>query len=487
MCAKSRPPAVRSVRTPEALAALGEWLDTLAPTSRSRGRIYQEEGRVLSVRADADHFVEAEVEGQADAYLVTLFLTRGRWSSSCSCPLGGNCKHVVAASLMWIANEGADYEVPEPPRLNAIKSPTKGAVPPPSPAIVSPVPGSPVQSHGSFRKQWAPVLAAKLGRPLTDAEGRQLGQLSALFTDFVQSHHTLYDTMLRRHGFIAAIPADAVPWMPLFSGWWNRDNAPADPWELWQYLAYSLEIKRLPIPVLFAPLTDTSRVRAVRATVVARQQLQTWQQALTVSADIAPASDEGWRTAAGNLRARLDGEGRLFIEHRAAPDKPWKPPQQKWTVALDDARPADFASLPPAESALLLTLRLTNRYQLRGSNLKHALDPEVAAALLTTEAAHPVIVLPNGDPFVIEPEPLVPEAVVSATDPDQLEVRLTAPDGTSAAGARLIAGRPAPLYLHAGRVWRGPPPLPRPPHPPQALGATPHKTRLRATRRRLPA
>ncbi|MBK8858707.1 MAG: DEAD/DEAH box helicase [Opitutaceae bacterium] len=486
MCAKSRPPAVRSVRTPEALAALGEWLDTLAPTSRSRGRIYQEEGRVLSVRADADHFVEAEVEGQADAYLVTLFLTRGRWSSSCSCPLGGNCKHVVAASLMWIANEGADYEVPEPPRDKASPSPAKDVIPPPLPAVVPPA-GSPVRNHLSFRKQWTPVLAEKLGRPLTDAEGRQLGQLSALFTDFAQSHHTLYDTMLRRHGFADAIPADAVAWTPLFSGWWNRDNAPADPWELWQFLAYSLEIKRLPVPELFGPLTDTSRVRAVRATVVARQQLQTWQQALTVSAEPAPAAEEGWRAAAGNLRARLDREGRLFIEQRAAPDKPWKPPQQKWTVALDGARPADFASLPPAESALLLTLRLTNRHGFRAGNLKHALDPEVAEAVLTTRAAHPVIVLPNGDPFVIEPEPLVPEAVVSATDPDQLEVKLAAPDGSSAAGARLIAGRPALLYLHAGRVWRGPPPLPATPLPTLALGDTRLMTRLRATGLRLPA
>jgi len=488
MCAKSRAPVVRSVRTPEALAALGEWLDTLAPTSRSRGRIYQEEGRVLSVRAEADHFVEAEVEGRENEYLVTLFLTRGRWSSTCTCPMGLDCKHVVAASLMWIANQGVDYASPVPLPRDAIVRGDDDDFPPPVPAVVPPVPGPPTRSHSSFRGQWAPILAKKLGRPLTDAEGRRLGQLSALYTEFAQSHHTLYDAMLRRHGFTDAIPDGAMAWMPLFSGWWNRDNAPADPWELWQYLAYELEIKRRPIPELFGPLTDTSRVRAVRAGVVARQQLQTWQQALTAPAAPAPsATEENWRAVAGNLRARLDREGRLFIEQRATPDKPWKPPLQKWTAALDNTRPADFDSLPPAESALILALLLTNRYGFRSTSLKHALAPELAAAILTTRAAHPVIVLPNGNPFAIEPEPLVPEAVVSATDPDQLEVRLAAPDGTSAAGARLIAGPPALLYLHADRVWHGPPPLPATPLPTLALGDTRLMTRLRATGLRLPA
>ena len=486
MCAKSRPPVIRSVRTPEALAALDVWLGMFDPATRRRGRTYHEEGRVISVRADADHYIEAEVEGRKEEYLVTLFLTRGRWSSTCSCPMGGDCKHVVAAGLMWIANQGADYEVPESLHPDALEALDEDDLPPP-PDTGRPK-AKPDRPPLSFRQQWSPGLAQKLGRPLTDAEGCKLGQLSALFTEFAQSHYTIYDTMLWQHGFADAIPADARQWTPLFNGWWSRDTAPADPWALWQYLAYSLEIQKRPIPEVFAPLTDTGPVRAALAAHIARQQLQTWQQALNAPAAYVPAGPAGGSLAgSGNLRARLDRDGRLFIEQRAAPDKPWKPPQQKWSQALAYARPADLESLPPAESALVLTLLLANRYGIGSISLKHALPPEMAAAVLASRTAHPVIVLPNGGPFVIEPEPLVPAAAVSAANPDQLEVSLATPDGASAAGARLITGPPAPLYFHAERVWRGPPPLPATPLPAIAFGDARLMTRLRAAGLRLPA
>ena len=78
--AKSRPPIVRSVRTPEALAALRAWLGTFDEHTRQRGEAYHQAGHVEEVYADADHFVEATVVGQ-ELYDVTLFLTRGKWSS----------------------------------------------------------------------------------------------------------------------------------------------------------------------------------------------------------------------------------------------------------------------------------------------------------------------------------------------------------------------------------------------------------------------
>src|SRR5436309_2742904 len=98
MCAKSKPPAGLSVRAPDALQALERWIATLDSATRHRGQTYYEDGRVLAAWADADHYMLAEVKGQ-ETYQVTLFLTRGKWTSTCSCPMEANCKHVVAAGL----------------------------------------------------------------------------------------------------------------------------------------------------------------------------------------------------------------------------------------------------------------------------------------------------------------------------------------------------------------------------------------------------
>jgi len=486
MCAKARPPVVRSVRTLEALAALDAWLATLDPATRRRGLAYYEEGRVIAAWAEADHYIEADVEGQ-ETYGVTLFLTRGQWSSRCTCPMESDCKHAVAAGLTWIAKQGADYGAEYRPTSDIAEALDDDDFPPGLPSVSARPNAALAGKKDSFREQWSPVLAEKLGRPLTDAEGRRLGQLAALFTDFAQSHSTLYEEALRRHGFADAIPAGAPQWTPLFRDWWSHNTAPADPWALWQYLAYSLELNRRPVPEAFLPLTDTSGVHAAFDTLRAQQHLDTWQQTLAVPADygqVPPGGELG--TGAGNLRARLDDQGRLFIEQRSAPDKLWKPPSSKWASALTDAKSADFEALPPAEAALVLTLLLSNRYGYFGSPFKRALAPEITAAILAAHSAHPAIVLPDGRPFVLEPEPLVPVAVMSATVRDQLEVHLAAPDGSSAAGARLIAGPPRPLYLHAGRVWRGPPPLPTTPLPAIALGDARIMTRLRAAGLRLP-
>jgi superfamily II DNA or RNA helicase len=293
--------------------------------------------------------------------------------------------------------------------------------------------------------------------------------------------------MLRRHGFATLIPPDAQSWAPLFPDWWTYNTAPADPWALWQYLAYSAELHGRPIPEGLRPLTDTSRVHTALEALLTRQQIHVWRTALAAPAglDELPAAGPLCDGVAG-LRARLASDGSVFIEARASPEKPWKPPPQKWTAALLRAQPADFDSLAPAETALALTLALANRYGFRGT-LKHALPPDVAAAVLASRAAQSAIVLPDGRPFAIEPEPRSAEAIASATLHGRLEVHLVAPDGSAAVGARLLVARPAPLYLHAGRVWRGPPPLPSVPLPAAALGDAGIITGLRARGVRLPA
>jgi hypothetical protein len=468
--AKSRPPIVRSVRTPEALAALRAWLATFDERTRQRGEAYHRAGHVEEVYADADHFVEADVVGQ-ELYEVTLFLTRGKWSSHCTCPMMADCKHVYAASLAWIAEVESGGARPT------------NLVPAPRAEPTSPVP--PKTKALTFRERWTPVLEKKLGRSLSDAEGRQLGELSALFTEFTQAYRTLRPEAIRRHGFQYMLPPGADSYTPAFAGWWDQVSAPADPWELWQYLAFDYERHGREIPEVFRPLTNTNAVRAAVADRLVQQELAVWRRALA-AAEAGPGPINPIGDLAG-LRARVGREGGLFIETRAAPGKPWKPPTLRWLSALTSARPADFEHLSPAEAALGLALVAECRLGIYGFSPQLALPPDAAAGLLRTTAARGAIVLPDESPFAVEPEPLVPEATVSATVPQQLDVRLVAPDGRDATGAPLIARRPEPLYLFDGRVWRGPPPPPSRQLPLAAL-ADPHIMRhLRTAGLRLPA
>jgi superfamily II DNA or RNA helicase len=487
MAKKDKSPAVWAVRTPEALQSLDQWLRSFDPKTYDQGKNDFADEHVAEVWAAADHFIEAVVDGP-DFCEVTLFLTRGKWTSACTCPKKKDCKHVVAAGLEWVTNLGQDVEDSEDfdyddyvPRITSI-----GGIPLPGLPARKPGAHGP-RSKQSFVEEWAPKIAQKLGRKLDPAELRQMRQLDELFTEFARSFNSLYEAAVRRHGFAEAIPPSATPWGPLFSGWWNQNTAPANPRELWQYLAYSLQLLGRPIPEVFRPLTNTARVHASLEALLQRQQMETWRHALAEPGVPSPsARPSPLIEDVVGLRARLDTAGDVFIETQAAPDKPWKPPTQKWTGALVHAQLADFETLEPAAAALAIALAMSNRHGFR-STLKYALPPEIAEAILATRAARPAIVLPDGGPFVIEAESLVSEATPSTTMEGRLEVRLVRPDGTPALGAQLIVKHPVPLYLHDGRVWPGPLPLPTVPLPMTALGDTLIMSRLRERGVRLPA
>ena len=98
----NRQPIVRSVRTPEALAAMAMWLGSFDAATRQRGRDLFKKGAVTSVWSEADHLIKAELTDDY-RYTLTFFLTRGEWSSRCSCSTTARCKHTHAAGLAWIA------------------------------------------------------------------------------------------------------------------------------------------------------------------------------------------------------------------------------------------------------------------------------------------------------------------------------------------------------------------------------------------------
>jgi superfamily II DNA or RNA helicase len=479
MPVKPRPSATRSVKAPEALTALRSWLNTFDPRTRRRGADYYESGQVENVWADADHFLRAEVQGQS-LYEVTLFFTRGQWSSRCSCPMGGSCKHAYAAGRAWIA----DVESGAVDRKEL--TPAPALAPPWSPPLRS-ADASPAPKKIPFREQWSRVLAEKLGRPLLPAESRRLGQLAALFTHFQQAHHTLYAPALAAHGFPAALPPDSDSWGVVFADWWPPDRAPADPWALWQYLAYSLERNGQPIPEVFRPLTNTAAVHAAVHSSLVQKELAKWRAAFTAPDALTSLARSNSVAGIASLRGRFTATGSLLVEVRAAASEPWKAPTQKWLAGLGAAFSADFAHLSEAEQALGVALAAERRAHLYVASPKHPLPAASVGRLLATAAARAALVLPDGQPLALAPTPLLREAVISAAARDRLELRLVTSDGRDASAAHLVAVAPGPLYLFENCLWPGPPPIPAPTLPTAALADTAIMSRLRAGGLRLPA
>ena len=104
---RARAPNVRSVQMPEALAALRAWLDAHDDDMREQGEHIFNAGQVAKVWADADHFVSALVTDEEPGRAVKLFLTRGAWSSHCTCTHLKSCVHGHAAGLAWLAELAA--------------------------------------------------------------------------------------------------------------------------------------------------------------------------------------------------------------------------------------------------------------------------------------------------------------------------------------------------------------------------------------------
>lgn len=76
----------------------------------ARGRTYFNEGRVTKCQVDEDgriHGVVKGSSGQAYGQIIVVSLGRSGFSitSKCSCPVGVNCKHVVAVLLSYISSD----------------------------------------------------------------------------------------------------------------------------------------------------------------------------------------------------------------------------------------------------------------------------------------------------------------------------------------------------------------------------------------------
>jgi|GEM_PF-4981177 len=135
-----------------ALAALDSHLtrDYDART-RQRGQSYAISGRVFDLWTD-DEILTASVQGSdLEPYSTSLVYENRTWYGECTCPVSENCKHAHALGLVWL--DSSFKRGANPTASKAKKAAGK-------------------KSKKTFRAQWEPVLAEKIGRGLTDEEAR---------------------------------------------------------------------------------------------------------------------------------------------------------------------------------------------------------------------------------------------------------------------------------------------------------------------------
>ena len=77
----------------------------------SKGIKYQEEERVKEIKCTPGGSLVARVQGTMD-YFTEVSLENGKLSSTCTCPVGHDCKHGVAAVLECLERVEQGEEIP---------------------------------------------------------------------------------------------------------------------------------------------------------------------------------------------------------------------------------------------------------------------------------------------------------------------------------------------------------------------------------------
>ena len=421
----------------QALARLADelaaWLGTFASKQQQRGKIYQREGRVRALRIIGTR-ASAKVQG-TELYSVRFDHDSAHgWASLCTCSVEIHCKHAYAAGLALLD------------RLR--EAPAEETLHPTTPAA---------------SETLATLVAQKIGRALKRTEQnwlRRLAEVHALLLQGGNLDPYAISWLLPPSHRHMAYGFNEQPWC---DNWWERDQPPATPLELWPFLAVALQRRGLPLPEFLVTLTD---LPAAQARIAAREEalsLRDWTrhfEQLQVDLPAVASSDTLPPPRRHELRLRLiDRAWRwetrvntLTIWEELHPEtlRQWLSDSRSLTLLFD-------------EPALRLALAFRDAVFQHGSIQPSPKLPEFRAALhvaLTDPLARSCLVGPAHEPLTLAPTPLVWTLRARASDAAQLEAVLTRTDGSPAPNHLvLLEGTPAPFYLEGATVHRGPLPI----------------------------
>ena len=412
---------------------LAAWLGTFASKQQLRGKAYQREGRVRALRIIGTR-ASAKVQG-TELYSVRFDHDAAHgWASLCTCSVEVSCKHAYAAGLALLD------------RLR--EAPAEETLHPTTPAT------------GEIL---VTLVAEKLGRTLKRTEQnwlRRLAEVHALLLQGGNLDPYAISWLLPPSHRHLAYGFNEQPWC---DNWWDRDQPPATPLELWPFLAVALQRRGLPLPEFLVNLTD---LPAAQARIAAREEalaLRDWTRHFEQLQSVLPAV-----ATPEALTAPRRHELRLRLIDRA-----WRWETRVNTLTIwEELHPetlrqwlSDSRSLTLLfdEPALRLALAFRDAVFQHGSVQPSPKLPEFRAALhvaLTDPLARSCLVGPAHEPLTLAPTPLVWTLRDRASDATQLEAVLTHSDGSPAPGHLvLLEGTPAPFYLEGATVHRGPLPI----------------------------
>jgi hypothetical protein len=400
--------------------------------TREHGRSYHATGRVLMLTCvHPDQIYTAVVRGRED-YTVTLTYSERTWASDCSCPMGYDCKHAVAAMLELQKLWAEDSPAAPAPGSADTQARKKGAARRPEPVVPQP-PASPLCQR----------LVEQLGRPLDYSEAAFIRKVQNLYAN--AGYHQLTESDLRllspqRFGY----------------GWTGLDlwpKNPQDDYEFWLYLAAEFRRRNIALPGYMAAITDFGTVEAALKRWEREKEVAHWQAWFENNeAGVLPAAE----TLDLRLAFRAE-EARL--QWRTQPDAPFADLKQAQAKRFSEN--VERGTLTLAPGAMLLWGALhkpwgyeswwTLRYNSDASSLP-------LNRLLRLPLPPDRFVNANGEPLARPAEPLRLQLIPPPEGGEDYELRLLTADGQEPPAIRFVLNGQPTLYLTESAIYAGPPP-----------------------------
>jgi hypothetical protein len=410
------------------LKGIENYIDSVPSPTRGRGFRYFVEGKVLSLECfEPDHIYLAVVKG-GENYSVELKFKEGGWRTNCSCPVGVDCKHGVAA-LFELQDQT------EPDNLPGVSGTVLAEVKPARTVSRVPQPRS-----------------SPLCRRLVENLGRDLNVSEAAFIKNIQ---LLYGQVKIRSlnendlGTLIPGPIRLYNWTPL--DLWPA--FPEDDFYFWLHLAWELRRRNIPLPAFMAGITDLTLI-AARMTEWARAgEIAKWNEWFHGFAGAAPPM------AGPNLELRLvvvPEEARLTW--RTSPEVDFAGFKQ--TLATKFGGQFDRGELTlspeslPLWSALYKPWAYENWWSFKYANV--AARPALNR-LFRMPLAAGRIVTQDGQSLVRFAEPLRLHLETSAEPGGDYQLALVTADGLPAPRVFCTFSGQPPLYLTEHGLFPGPP------------------------------
>lgn len=329
-------------------------LESVPPKTLKRGRGYFMRGNVLNLRCVEPNRLYTAVVRGGQEYKVALQYDEGDWVGQCACPVGIECKHIVAAMLEMQNQTAANGRLPVPGNGQAMMA---GDVRLPK-----------AKPNGVPQPPCTP-LCAKLLENL----GRELRADEASFVRRVQMAHNNAGVRPLTESELMGL---AGPVASSYNYWTAIEiwpDFPRDDFYFWLYAAWELRRRKLRWPAFMDGITELGLIEPAMQDWEREKQIAQWKTWFQDFDAAAPVSEPGvlelrlvvateearlqWRTQVDTAFADLKqaqakrlaeqfGQGALSISPESLPlwsatYKPWH--YESWwsfKYANATARPA---------------------------------------------------------------------------------------------------------------------------------------------------